>query len=73
MIFLTKLDGTQVVVNDDLIVFAERTPDTVLTLTNGAKLMVRESLEDVVKRAADYRRTSGARVELSERHRPPEG
>jgi flagellar protein FlbD len=60
MIFLTRLDGQSVVVNDDLIVFAEKTPDTVLTLSNGARLMVRESLEVVVTLAAEYRRRIGA-------------
>ena len=40
MIFLTKLDGTQLVVNDDQILWLERTPDTVIHLATGARLMV---------------------------------
>ncbi len=51
MIHVTRLDGTELVVNVDLIVTIERTPDTVLTLTTGDRFMVKESLEEVVTRA----------------------
>ena len=40
MIAVTRLDGTELVVNVDLIVTIERTPDTVLTLTTGDRIMV---------------------------------
>ena len=56
MIFLTRMDGKVFVVNDDLILYAESTPDTVLVFTTGARLMVREPLSVVVERAAQYRR-----------------
>jgi len=55
MIFLTRFDGTEVVVNCDLIVTVEKIPDTVLTLTTGDRIMVREPVEEVVERAASYR------------------
>jgi len=55
MIFLTRFDGTEVVVNCDLIVTVEKIPDTVLTLTTGDRIMVREPVEEVVERAAAYR------------------
>jgi flagellar protein FlbD len=58
MILLTRLDGAKVVVNEDLIVFADCTPDTVLTLSGGQRLMVKESLDQVVDRSAAYRRRS---------------
>lgn len=57
MIFLTRMDGKSVVVNDDQILYAESTPDTVLVLATGARLMVREPLSLVVERAAQYRRS----------------
>ena len=57
MIFLTRMDGKSVVVNDDQILYAESTPDTVLVLASGARLMVREPLSLVVERAAEYRRS----------------
>ena len=40
MIFVTRLDGTELVVNVDLIITIEKTPDTVLTLTTGDRIMV---------------------------------
>ena len=55
MIFLTRFDGTEVVVNSDLIVTVEKIPDTVVTLTTGDRIMVKESVEEVVARAAAYR------------------
>ncbi len=63
MIVLTKLDGQRVAVNEDLLVFAEKTPDTVITMTSGQRLMVKESLDEIVRMAADFRaRASPARV-----------
>lgn len=55
MIFLTRFDGTEVVVNCDLIVTVEKIPDTVLTLTTGDRIMVREPVEEVVERAVSFR------------------
>jgi flagellar protein FlbD len=55
MIFLTRFDGTEVVVNSDLVVTVEKTPDTVVTLTTGDRIMVKESIHEVVARAAAYR------------------
>lgn len=55
MIFVTRLNGTEVVVNVDQLLTIERTPDTVLTLINGDRLMVKESLEEIVQRAVSYR------------------
>ncbi len=55
MIFLTRFDGTEVVVNSDLIVTVEKIPDTVVTLTTGDRIMVKERVEEVVARAAAYR------------------
>lgn len=55
MIFATRLDGREVVVNVDLIVTIEKIPDTVLTLTTGDRIMVREPVEEIVQRAIAYR------------------
>ena len=56
MIALTKLDGTELVVNCDQILTVERTPDTLLTLASGDHLLVKESVEDVVARTVAFRR-----------------
>lgn len=56
MISVTRLDGREVVVNTDRIVFVEATPDTLLTLAGGERLMVREGVEEVVRRVVEFRR-----------------
>jgi len=60
MIKVTKLNGRELVVNADLIEFVEATPDTLISLTTGRKVMVLEDLDEVVKRAVGYR--SRARI-----------
>ncbi len=56
MIQLTRLDGKELVVNADHVLLVEATPDTVLVLTTGDHLMVKEPVEDVVERVAAWRR-----------------
>lgn len=56
MIALTRLDGKELVVNADHILTAEATPDTVLLLTTGLKLMVSESVPEVIDRVAAWQR-----------------
>jgi flagellar protein FlbD len=59
MIELTKLAKQQeekIVVNADLIEFVERTPDTLISTTTGKKLMVRESVEEVIEKVVAYHR-----------------
>jgi flagellar protein FlbD len=55
MIELTRLNGNPIVLNSDLIKIAEASPDTMLTLVNGEKLIVRENREEVVERVLAYR------------------
>lgn len=47
MIDLTRLNGEKLLVNDDLIEIVEETPDTVVTLTTGRKIIVKESRQDI--------------------------
>ena len=56
MIELTKLQNAKIVVNADLIEFVESTPDTLITTTTGKKIMVRESVAEVVKAVVAYKR-----------------
>lgn len=56
MILLTRLSGQPMVVNADLIKTVEETPDTMVTLINGDRIMVKESMAVVVKKAIDYGR-----------------
>lgn len=55
MIELTRLNGTPIVLNSDLIKTAEASPDTMLTLINGEKLIVREACAEVTERVLEYR------------------
>lgn len=56
MIWVTRLNRAPLVLNSDLIEHIEVTPDTVITLTTGQILRVRESAEDVVQRIVEFRR-----------------
>jgi flagellar protein FlbD len=55
MIDLTRLNGHRLVVNCDLIKFAEAAPDTTLSLINGEKLIVRESCDQLIERVLAWR------------------
>ena len=55
MIELTRLNGNPILLNSDLIKTAEASPDTMLTLINGEKLIVREELSQVLERVVVYR------------------
>jgi len=57
MVYLTRLDNSEILINALLIERIERTPDTVITLTTGKKVMVRETPEDVVNKSVDYLRS----------------
>lgn len=56
MVKLSRLNGQEFVLNCDLIRTVESTPDTVITLTSGEKLIVREKLEDVLRETLNYRK-----------------
>src|SRR4051812_48278022 len=56
MIRLTRLNGQQFVMNAEKIRTVEATPDTVVCCETGEKMMVKETLEEVMRRAIDYAR-----------------
>ena len=56
MIHLTRLSSDTVVLNSDLIEHIDVTPDTVITLTTGQILRVRESAEQVIQLIVDFRK-----------------
>lgn len=57
MIRVTRLDHSSMVLNCDLIAQIESTPDTVISLTGGERIMVRESTEELVARVVEFRRS----------------
>ncbi len=56
MINVTLINDTEIYINAELIELIERTPDTILTLTTEKKIIVKESLEEIVTRVIEYRR-----------------
>lgn len=56
MVKLTLFNDADVIVNADLIECVERTPDTLISLTTGKKVMVKETVEDVINKVITYRR-----------------
>lgn len=56
MIALTRLNGQRFVLNAELIRTLEERPDTVITLTSGEHIVVREPVAEVVSRAIEYGR-----------------
>jgi len=56
MIQLTRLNNRLLTVNSDLIKFVEQSPDTLITLVTGEKIVVRESVEEVMARLIEFRR-----------------
>lgn len=56
MIKVTRLDNRELVINAELIEFLETTPETMVSMTTGKRVVVRESVEEVLRRVAEYRR-----------------
>ena len=56
MIEVTRLNGTQILVNADLIELVEETPDTVITFTTGRKIIVKGSRQERESLVKSYKR-----------------
>ena len=56
MIYLNRLNGKEFVINSDLIEHIESTPDTVIAMTDGKKLVVQQSPAEIIERIIAYRR-----------------
>lgn len=58
MIKVTRLNGNELVINADLIEFVEALPDTIISLVTGKKIMIKESIDTVIGRVAEFKRLS---------------
>lgn len=56
MIEVTKINGTKVLVNPDLIEVVEETPDTVVFFTTGRKIIIKESRQEIKNLIKSYRK-----------------
>ena len=65
MIRLTRINHVPLVLNSDLIEHVEATPDTVIALTTGQKLVVLESAEEVIQKVIDFRRAISSQPRLA--------
>ena len=71
MINLTRLNGTEIVVNADVVESLEATPDTVLSLTSGQKLAVRETIDEVIEKVVRYQQQVHASLPVTLREPVP--
>ena len=58
MIKVKRLNGKEFVVNSDLILYVEETPDTVITLTTGQKVVVIDTIDEIIDKTIDFRTKS---------------
>ncbi|GAX90531.1 flagellar FlbD family protein [Effusibacillus lacus] len=59
MIKVTRFNGSELTINATLIEVVEATPDTVITLVNNKKIVVREPVDEVVQMITDFYKTIG--------------
>lgn len=57
MIEVKRLNDSILIVNSDLIEFIEATPDTLVTLTTGKKIVIKDTVDEVIKKVVQYRRS----------------
>ncbi len=62
MVRVTRINDTELVINADLIEFVESIPDTMITLTTGKKIMVKETVDEVIDLVAGFKRLTAARI-----------
>lgn len=55
MIKVSRLNGKEFVVNGEMILYIEETPDTVITLTSGQKIVVKEKVDDIIEKVISYK------------------
>ena len=66
MIEVTRLNDSKLVINADLIEFIEAIPDTIISLTTGKKIMVKETTGDIINRVAEFKSKIGIRMNVSD-------
>ncbi|MBU0983213.1 MAG: flagellar FlbD family protein [candidate division Zixibacteria bacterium] len=64
MIKVTRINDNELVINADLIEFVESIPDTIVSLTTGKKIMVRETTDEIIRRVAEFKRLSSGRFQI---------
>ena len=62
MIRVTRINDAELVVNADMIEFVESIPESMITLTTGKKIMVKETIDEIIERVAEFKKMSVARI-----------
>jgi flagellar protein FlbD len=62
MIKVTRINGDPLVINADLIEFVEASPETIICLTTGKKIMVKQEIDEIIDRVAAFKRKAGIRT-----------
>jgi flagellar protein FlbD len=57
MIAVTRLDGASILLNADVVEWIEQTPDTLIGLLNGERVLVRESPDELVRRIVAFKQS----------------
>lgn len=55
MIEVSRINGKKVIINSELIETVESTPDTVITLTNGKKMVVKDTTDEIIRKVIEYK------------------
>ncbi|NLK20765.1 MAG: flagellar FlbD family protein [Epulopiscium sp.] len=55
MIKVTRLNDSEIIINAELIELIEATPDTVITMTTGRKIVVKETVDDIIDIVVQYK------------------
>ena len=66
MIDVTRINGSRMVLNAEMIETVEANPDTIITLVNGHKYLVTETIEDVIRLVRGYKQSILLRPEVKE-------
>jgi len=67
VIKVTKLGGDEIIINAELIESIQATPDTVITLTTDKKILVKNSVEDIIEKVMDYKKNIASCLTVKER------
>ena len=55
MIKVTRINDSEIIINSDLIEFVESSPDTIISLIDGKKIIVKETPDEIVQKVAQFR------------------
>ena len=72
MIALRRINGSEFILNADLIESIESTPDTMITLTSGKKIIVRNPVDDIVRKSIKYKQLYHQTLQVVQKKPPVE-